>query len=128
MTRILVVDDDPATAEMLAEVLTIEGYEVTTATQSLRVFDVAKEFQPDLVLMDLVMPYLDGFDQLHLFSMDETLARVPAIIVTGQRGASDTALFPERLGVVDHVYKPFAIGELLAKVRRALGLRLAERV
>src|SRR5688572_25843089 len=111
-------------AELLTELLTIEGYEVTAATHSLRVFDVAKEFRPDLVLMDLVMPYLDGFDQLHLFSMDESLARVPAIIVTGQGGSSDTVPLPGRLGIVDCVYKPFAVGELLGKVRRALGVRL----
>jgi CheY-like chemotaxis protein len=62
-SRILIVDDDPLIVRMLSDVLTDEGYEVTTATQSLRAFDRAKESQPDLILMDIMMPYLDGQDQ-----------------------------------------------------------------
>src|SRR5688572_23146085 len=75
--RILIVDDDPTIVQLLSDVLTDAGYEVAAATQSLRAFDRAKEFGPDLILMDIMMPYLDGLDQLRLFSLDRDLKEVP---------------------------------------------------
>jgi CheY-like chemotaxis protein len=123
--RILIVDDDPNIVQMLSEVLTDEGYEVASATQSLRAFDRAKETQPDLVLMDIMMPYLDGIDQIKLLSLDDDLKDIPIIVITAKARALDGVGEADlkALRIVDHLYKPFEITDLLAKVDRALAAR-----
>ena len=117
--RVLVVDDDPSVALILTKALESDGHVARAATQSLRVYDAAQEFQPDLILMDVVMPYLDGFDQLRLIALEKSLADVPIVLVTGAPDARsrlsslDTAL--ERR-IVGCVRKPFDVDALLARV------------
>ena len=125
MSRILIVDDDPHIVRMLSDVLSDEGYEVTTATQSLRAFDRAKESQPDLILMDIMMPYLDGLDQIKLFSLDDDLKDVPIIVITAKARALDGIEDLRALRIVDYLYKPFEISVLLEKIRSAIGSRTA---
>ena len=123
MNRILIVDDDPNIVQMLSDVLSDEGYEVLTATQSLRAFDRAKEAQPDLILMDIMMPYLDGLDQIKLLSLDEDLKDIPIIVITAKAGALAGIGNLQALRIVDHLYKPFEISDLLDKINRALANR-----
>ena len=123
--RILVVDDDPGIVQMLSDVLADEGYEVATATQSLRVFDRAREFGPDLILMDVMMPDLDGFDQIRLLSLDDDLQGIPIIVITAKPRALDGIADPRALGIVDHLHKPFAIADLLKKIHDVLDARRA---
>lgn len=87
--KILVIDDDPTICAMLSDVLNDEGYEVRTASLSLRAFDVAAKFKPNLILLDIMMPFLDGFDQIALFSLDESLKSVPVIVITAKAWALD---------------------------------------
>jgi CheY-like chemotaxis protein len=123
VSRILIVDDDPTIVQMLSDILTDEGYEVAAATQSLRAFDRAKEAQPDLILMDIMMPYLDGFDQIKLFSLDDDLKDVPIIVITAKARAIEPYGNEDlkALRIVDHLYKPFEITDLLDKIHKALG-------
>jgi len=123
MSRILIVDDDPTIVQMLSDILTDEGYEVATATQSLRAFDRAKEAQPDLILMDIMMPYLDGLDQIKLFSLDDDLKDVPIIVITAKARALDGIDDLRTLRIVDYLYKPFEITVLLDKIRTAIGAK-----
>jgi len=123
VSRILIVDDDPTIVQMLSDILTDEGYEVATATQSLRAFDRAKEAQPDLILMDIMMPYLDGLDQIKLFSLDDDLKDVPIIVITAKARALDGIDDLRALRIVDYLYKPFEISVLLEKIRNAIGTR-----
>ena len=123
MSRILIVDDDPNIVQMLAEFLTDEGYEVATATQSLRAFDRAKEAQPDLILMDIMMPYLDGLDQIKLLSLDDDLKDVPIIVITANARALEGIEDLRVLRIVDYLYKPFEITDLLEKIKQALADR-----
>ena len=125
VTHILIVDDDPTIVQMLSDILTDEGYEVATATQSLRAFDRAKEAQPDLILMDIMMPYLDGLDQIKLFSLDDDLKDVPIIVITAKARALDPLGSEDlkALRIVDYLYKPFEIAELLDKIKKALGAK-----
>ena len=123
MNRILIVDDDPNIVQMLSDVLSDEGYEVLTATQSLRAFDRAKEAQPDLILMDIMMPYLDGLDQIKLLSLDEDLKDIPIIVITAKAGALAGIDNLQALRIVDHLYKPFEISDLLDKIHKALSNR-----
>lgn len=117
MSRILIVDDDPHIVLMLSEVLIDEGYEVTTATQSLRAFDRAKESQPDLILMDIMMPYLDGLDQIKLLSLDDELKDTPIIVITAKTNALEGLGDLRALRIVDHLFKPFEITDLLDKLQ-----------
>jgi CheY-like chemotaxis protein len=123
VSRILIVDDDPTIVQMLADVLTEEGYEIASATQSLRAFDRAKEAQPDLILMDIMMPYLDGMDQIKLFSLDDDLKDIPIIVITAKAHALDGIEDLRALRIVDYLYKPFEISVLLEKIQNAIGAR-----
>ena len=117
--RVLVVDDDPSVALVLTRALESDGHVVRAATQSLRVYDAAQEFKPDLILMDVTMPYLDGFDQLRLIELEETLADVPVLLVTALEDAQskldalDNAL---RRRIVGWIGKPFDVDELLTRI------------
>lgn len=120
VSRILIVDDDPNIVQMLSDILTDEGYEVATATQSLRAFDRAKEAQPDLILMDIMMPYLDGLDQIKLLSLDDDLKDIPIIVITAKARALEGIDDLRALRIVDYLYKPFEISDLLEKITKAL--------
>ena len=123
--RVLVVDDDPGMAHLLTTALESDGHVVRCATQSLRVFDAALEFMPDLILMDVVMPYLDGFDQIKLLGIEESLTDVPVIIVTARPNALASIEDPLKRRIVDCVYKPFDVDVLLSKVAAAASPRPA---
>ncbi len=120
---VLIVDDEEAVAYTLCEILAAEGYEVATATQSLRAFDRAKESQPDLILMDIMMPYLDGLDQIKLLSLDDDLKDIPIIVITAKARALDGIEDLRALRIVDYLYKPFEIADLLEKIGKAIGDR-----
>ena len=120
MSRILIADDDPSIVQLLTDYLTEEGYEVVPATQSLRIFDRAKESRPDLILLDIMMPYLDGFDQLKLFSLDPELRDIPVIVITAKVGALEGVQDLRSLRIVDYLYKPFDMNELLQKIKKVL--------
>ena len=125
MTRILVVDDDPHIVEMLTEALREHGYEVGSATQSLRAFDRAKEFRPDLILMDIMMPYLNGLDQVELLRMDSDLAQVPVVVITAYPRAAYRRTEARHGRIVASLEKPFQIDELIATIERVLGKAVA---
>jgi two-component system OmpR family response regulator len=117
--RVLVVDDDPALVQLLCKALTYDGHAARGATQSLRAFDAAVQFSPDLVLMDIVMPYLSGFDQIKLLSLDERLSTVPVLVMTARRDALNSVRDLRAMRIVDCVYKPFDVSDLLQKVALA---------
>jgi CheY-like chemotaxis protein len=117
--RVLVVDDDPSVALLLTKALESDGHVVRAATHSLRVYGTAQEFKPDLILMDVSMPYLDGFDQLRLLALDGSLSDVPIVLVTGVSSAQARVASldePLRRRIVDCVRKPFDVDALLSKV------------
>lgn len=120
MSKILIVDDDPEIVRLISELLKDEGYDIETVTQSLRVYDRAKESKPDLILLDIMMPYLDGWDELKLFNLDEELRGIPVIIITADRNAFKGVDNAGQYGVVDHLFKPFELNELLSKIQQAL--------
>src|SRR6185312_5530493 len=97
--KILIMDDDPTIADLLTEALADEGYETYMTTQSLRFYDAVREHQPDLVLLDLMMPYLDGRDELKLMSMGVNYT-IPVIVVTAFLGAGTEEKEFREAGVV----------------------------
>ena len=118
--KILVMDDDPTIADLLTEALADEGYETHMTTQSLRFYDAVREHQPDLVLLDIMMPYLDGRDELKLMAMavDHT---IPVIVITALLQVANEEKEFREAGVVHIVYKPFDLDKIVNLVRSTIG-------
>ncbi len=122
--KILIMDDDPTIADLLKEALGDEGYETYMTTQSLRFYDAVREHDPDLILLDIMMPYLDGRDELKLMGMDMTagrLRRIPVILVTAFLDAYKEEADFREAGVVQIVYKPFDLDKLVTLVHSTIG-------
>jgi len=113
---ILVVDDDHEILEMVERVLKLEGYEVGTAVDGETGLAMMEERQPDLVILDIMMPGLDGFQVLDLI---RRRSDVPVIMLTAR---SETPIAGDALdlGADDYVRKPFAIRELMARIKAKL--------
>jgi CheY-like chemotaxis protein len=121
--KILVVDDDVSIAELLTQSLSEEGYDVYKTVQSLRVYDAVREHQPDLILLDLMMPYLEGEDELQLMKLSPDTARIPVIVVTARAEADlrKEEANLRQLGVVHIVSKPFDLHSLVQLVKQTVG-------
>ncbi len=122
--KILIMDDDPTIADLLKEALGDEGYETYMTTQSLRFYDNVREHDPDLILLDIMMPYLDGRDELKLMGMDMAagrLRRIPVILVTAYLDAYKEENEFRESGVVKIVYKPFDLDQLVTLVHDTIG-------
>ncbi len=117
--KILIMDDDPTIADLLREALADEGYETHMITQSLRFFDAVTEVRPDLILLDLMMQYLDGRDELKLMEMGSF--NIPVIVVTAFLDADKEAEEFRKAGVVEIVYKPFDLDQLVDLVKGTIG-------
>lgn len=118
--KILIMDDDPTIADLLTEALADEGYETHMTTQSLRFYDAVREHQPDLVMLDLMMPYLDGRDELKLMAMAVD-HQIPVIVVTAFLGAGNEEQEFREAGVVHIIYKPFDLDKLVELVKETIG-------
>jgi DNA-binding response OmpR family regulator len=114
--RILLVEDDTALRETLAYNLAKSGYLVSTAADGVKALDVAKEEEPDLVLLDLMLPELDGLSVCRALREQRP---IPIIMLTARTGEVDKIVGLDA-GADDYVTKPFSLGELLARVRAAL--------
>jgi two-component system KDP operon response regulator KdpE len=113
VTFVLVVDDDPAIRRTLSINLRARGYDVETATDGRSALQIADERTPDVVLLDLGLPDIDGTGVLARL---RSSSLVPVIVVSGRSDPDDTVEALD-LGAEDFVTKPFAIEELLARIR-----------
>jgi DNA-binding response OmpR family regulator len=113
---ILVVDDQASVRRLLEEYLTEQGYRVTTAADGQAALYTARHFQPDLILLDIMMPKMDGYQFLRQFRQER---QTPVIIITAREEETDAVLGLD-LGADDYVVKPFRMRELLARVRAVL--------
>src|SRR5690348_1538395 len=118
--NILVVDDDIAITELLTLCLREEGYDAVQCVQSLRAYNAIREQRPDLILLDLMMPYLEGEDILRLMQLAPDTARIPVIVVTAKADAPHDEPLLRQLGVRHIVRKPFSLNALLHLVRQTL--------
>lgn len=119
--RILVADDERAIADMLAQALDAEGYDTRRTLESLRFFDAVREHKPDLILLDLMMPYLNGRDELRLMAMNEDTRHIPVIVVTADTEAKHEEDALRKYNVVTVVTKPFDLDALIRLVRDTIG-------
>jgi adenylate cyclase len=120
--RILVVDDDPTNVELLRVRLSAQEYEVITAVDGEEALQRARELQPDLVLLDVMMPKLDGISVLKELKADVTLGFIPIILVTAKAETRDIVNGLEA-GGDDYLTKPFEHAALVARVRSLLRIK-----
>lgn len=120
--RILAVDDDERNLALLTAKLEREGYELDTAGNGIEALRKVADFRPDLIIMDVMMPQMDGHEALrHLKSREET-RYIPVIMLTGRAEIEDKVLGFE-VGAEDYINKPYSLQEVAARVKSLLRMR-----
>jgi DNA-binding response OmpR family regulator len=114
---VLVVDDEEGIRELLREGLETRGFKIAMAADGVEAFEKSVELKPDLILLDVMMPRMDGWATLKKLRDEEKTKRIPVIMLTA-KGETDALLRAERERVVDYFIKPINMEELLAFVRR----------
>jgi two-component system KDP operon response regulator KdpE len=117
MTHVLVVDDEPQLLRALVLSLTHRGFEVSTAADGTRALAIVESGRPDLVLLDLGLPDMDGLEAIRQLRISHPV--LPIIVLSARSGHGDKIVALD-LGAVDYVTKPFDMNELLARVRAVL--------
>ena len=116
--KVLIVEDDPQIREMLHKLLS-KSYEVVAAADGKQGLLQAKKFKPDLLLLDVMLPELDGFDVAAKARKEEALKRTPIIFLTARDTAMDT-IKGIQVGAKHYITKPFNIKDVLDKVAKVL--------
>ncbi|MFC1854079.1 PleD family two-component system response regulator [candidate division CSSED10-310 bacterium] len=117
--KILVADDDKSTRELISIVLEDEGYDVITAINGIETIDKTVKEKPDLIVLDIMMPQMDGYEALNKIKENEEIARIPILVITA-RTIKIYEKISKGLGAVDHITKPFSPDELLDKIKSIL--------
>ena len=112
---VLVVDDSPTERHVLVELLTRNGYQVITAENGEEGVEKAKRELPDLILMDVVMPGLNGYQATRTLTRDEATKQIPIIVCTS-KGQETDKIWGLRQGAIDYLIKPVNADELLARI------------
>ena len=117
--RILIIDDEPHLVEVLANRLRKAGYEIVSAVAGREGLEHASKAKPDLILLDLLMPGLDGYHVLQELKQRENTKSIPVMILTVKKWSEDIEKVMIQ-GAVDYIVKPFNPGELLEKIKKVL--------
>jgi len=117
--RILLVDDDRDFVEMLTDLMETSGYEVLTALSGEEGIEKCKESSPDLILLDIMLPQIDGLDVLYMLRNLYNTKTIPIIIVTGKT-EMESFFQAKGFGATDYIMKPFHPEELLALIAKHL--------
>jgi len=120
--RILIVDDNPTNLEVLQVRLQAQGYELVTAVDGMDALAKVRELEPDLVLLDVMMPKLDGISVVKQLKQDSTFRFTPVILVTAKADTRDVVAGLEA-GGDDYLTKPFEQAALVARVRSMLRIK-----
>ena len=120
MAHILVVDDSPTEVHVLTKMLEGNGYDVSFAENGEQGVAKAKEMKPDLILMDVVMPELNGFQATRQLTKDPVTADIPVFIIS-TKGQETDKVWGKRQGAKEYLIKPVVEEELLVKIKSVLG-------
>jgi two-component system, OmpR family, response regulator len=115
--RVLVVDDEDSITQLVSTVLRYEGFAVQTAADGTAAVKAARTFRPDLVVLDVMLPDLDGFEVYR--RIEGSSARLPVLFLTA-RDSTEDRVHGLTLGADDYMGKPFSLEELVARVRAVL--------
>ena len=116
---VLVVDDDPMVIKVLKEPLVKAGYQVLVANHGLEALQVVKTKTPDLIILDILMPLLDGFRTARILKFDKRFKNIPIVVLTS-RATEGERKIGEQVGADEYVYKPFRPPQVLTIVQRYL--------
>ncbi|EPN9488982.1 response regulator [Acinetobacter baumannii] len=119
MARILIVDDSPTETFRFKEILTKHGYDVLEASNGADGVTLAKAEQPDLVLMDVVMPGVNGFQATRQITRDEDTKHIPVVILSTKDQATDR-VWGKRQGAIDYLIKPIEEKQLIDVIKQFL--------
>ena len=122
MARILVAEDDPNSRKLLDFRLKSVGHEVIFAVDGGEALEMVTKEKPELVLLDIIMPVMNGFQVLRKLKSQEETKNIPVIMLTSKVQEKDIVVGLEA-GAADYVTKPFSFAELIARVNRALASR-----
>ena len=122
--RILLVDDDPDILKVNRILLEREGYDVLTATDGEEALDLVKQGEVDLMVLDIMMPGVDGFEVCQRLKEDDESFQIPVLMLTAKTELADKIL-GYFVGAADYLSKPYDKAVLLGKIRNLLGERPA---
>ncbi len=117
--KILVVDDEPDVTSLLTLMLKSQGYNVISAGDGQEALDKARSESPDLILLDIMLPRLDGYKVARMLKFDENFSHIPIIMLTAKIQERDRQTGLE-MGANDYVTKPFDTAALLGKIKDLL--------
>lgn len=117
--KVLIVDDEPDFVELLQLRLESEGYEVITAAEGKEGLEKAREVNPDVILLDVMMPKMDGYQVCRFLKFDEAYHNIPIIMLTARGQERDKAVGRD-VGADAYITKPFENEELLVKMKELL--------
>lgn len=120
--RILIADDNPSNRDILQTRLAAHGYEILTATDGEEALGIARDAQPDLILLDVMMPKLDGFEVCRRLKADDSLPLIPVILVTAKMDSKDIVAGLEA-GGDEYLTKPIDHAALAARVKSMLRIK-----
>lgn len=120
MSKILLVDDEPDVLDVLNLVLTRRGFDVCTARSGMECLVTAQAQRPDLILLDIMMPGMDGWEALKLLKIDPETRAIPVIIVSARAEPKDKIRGLQE-GAIDYITKPFGARDVIAKIEAVLG-------
>jgi len=125
--KILCIEDEPQMIDLIRLILETGGYQVVAAQGGEEGLELMRSEQPDLILLDIMMPEMDGGDVYHRMQQEPELIQIPVIVVTAKAAPIDKVLWMNVAQVDDYVVKPFGPHDLLTAVERVLA-RHAGRV
>jgi CheY-like chemotaxis protein len=120
-TRILCIDDEPGVVELVSLILKSQDIEVEGATSGVTALEMMRQSPPTVVLLDIMMPEMDGWEVYKEMQADEQLKHIPVIIVTARNSSFEEVIARERTGVSDYLTKPFLPNDLRNSLSRVLG-------
>jgi CheY-like chemotaxis protein len=118
-TRVLVVDDDASLRETVRDRLVYQGWDIHTACDGREALGIVTQAVPDVMLLDIYMPQMDGLTTLECLRRDPNLSDIPVMVVTSSTRVSDITR-AAACNIADYVTKPFSVAELVTRVQRVL--------
>ncbi len=122
--KVIIVDDDRDTREMLTLALELEGFEVSQAANGLRLISAMHVDRPDVILLDVMMSWIDGFELCRAIKKNSTFHDIPVIFISARKSVEDERAGRDA-GAVDYFPKPLDMDRLIARMRDILDARSA---
>jgi two-component system response regulator VicR len=121
--RLVCIEDEPEMIDLVSLILSRKGFNVIGANGGVEGLEVVRREKPDLILLDLMMPDMDGWEVYQQIKADEELREIPVVVVTAKAQSIDKVLGLHIAKVDDYITKPFGPQELLESVEKILGMQ-----